>query len=150
MKENIGLGNSEFKSNRELAEKIMDSAQKIYCSLNSLSKFHGKVDFDLSVIKDGIDVVRSKNINDKGEQDVNTISVNDLDINVYNAGKMDAPIAIGIAFGIGAIGYDEAEKLAHKYGCVSEYVENENTITDPFFKKEVTTLENHLLPPQYT
>lgn len=63
--------------------------------------------------------------------------------------KMNTATALGIGFGADLISFLEAEKLAHNpsVNCISEYMENEDAFTKPFFKDNSTS-EDPLLPSQ--
>jgi hypothetical protein len=169
-KENKDISAFEFDV---IAADLFESAEKIHKSLDYLSKFHDKIGFSVSVAKKDRPKIKTKSIgkpNDINEhlshgqaflqQDAlrvgvketdkiipGTVVVGDLVINVHGTGEMDFPIAIGTLFGAKIVSYAQTEQLAHKYNCVSLYMENRGAITDPFFENKPLT-EVPLLPPQ--
>lgn len=73
-----------------------------------------------------------------------------LSVSGFSNPNMNAATAVGIAFGAGLINYQEAEKLVHNpsINCVSEYMENEDAFTDPFWGHTKANSRETLLPHQ--
>lgn len=169
-KENAVFNKTTESADRQTADSIINVAGVINKVLSSLSENNGTAGFALSISKRGTYPVKSVEIgqiknpdNSKLLANLNTatlrnhpeaissgegaISVKDWVISVYGFDKlkMNTAVALGIAFGANLITYQEAENMARdpRINCVSEYMEHEEVITEPFLSKIQDTPLNY-------
>lgn len=173
--ENAAFDKSKTLSqkDKELISKVFESANLIHDSFLLLPRFHNLANFAIAATKRNSAFIKVEAIGNKvGEGNISaarthahlerhrievgpdtgtiydgTLHANDFVISVSGAGEMSIPVAIGALVGAKIINYDDAESLARKYGCLSNYSENETVITGGFFGK-IPTLANPLLPDQ--